>query len=60
MNSIGNMDTYFHGSIYKMLTEEINIILTRKLVPTKPFILGKLSFKNEAAGKVRVFAICDI
>lgn len=60
MNSICNMDTYFHGSIYKMLTEEINVILTRKLVPTKPFILGKLSFKNEAAGKVRVFAICDI
>jgi hypothetical protein len=34
--------------------------VVQKLTPTKIPKLGKLSLKNEPAGKVRVFAIVDV
>jgi len=46
------------GAIYDGLLKEIDVVKDCVDSTVNP-ILGKLSFKEEAAGKVRVFAITD-
>jgi hypothetical protein len=62
------LTNYFGSSLLTLLKEEIEVV--RDLTPRKlnnkgiysgySPILGKLSLKREAAGKVRVFAIVDV
>jgi hypothetical protein len=58
LDSIKVLSTSFGGfNVYESLLQEISIV--RNMIPTKDPILAKLSLKEEAAGKVRVFAIID-
>lgn len=52
------LSDYFGSSLDALLQEEIEIV--KKFTPVKTPILGKLSLKNEPAGKIRVFAIVDV
>jgi len=56
------LDLYFNsGSLIDLLKREIKATEGKLPVPSKlPLKLGKLSKKEEAAGKVRVFAIADV
>lgn len=49
---------YFGGKLHLTLSNEI--LFSSDLGPSKEFRLGKLSAKQEAAGKVRLFAIVDV
>lgn len=56
--AIRTLCSYFKGfNVYDFLQWEIERV--KDLVPLKEPILSKLSLKEEAAGKVRVFAILD-
>jgi hypothetical protein len=59
--SLGVLAKLFKGdTIYKALKDEINLLSTMvRSRKAKPLILGKLSFLEEPAGKVRVVAILD-
>jgi len=57
-SSFKTLSLYFNSSLAEKLDEEIEIV--KDLCPVKVPILGKLSLKAEAAGKVRVFAIVDV
>jgi len=58
LESIKVLSTSFGGfNVYEALLQEISIV--KNMIPTKDPILAKLSLKEEAAGKVRVFAIID-
>jgi len=59
---LGVLAQYFDkSSIYQTLKDEITMVRTLYLEKSKSkaFILGKLSFLLEPAGKVRVVAILD-
>jgi len=58
LNSLITISRYFKSSIGVLLQEEIEVV--RELEFTKVLKLGKLAIKEEAAGKVRVFAITDV
>nr|UPW42193.1 MAG: putative RNA dependent RNA polymerase [Guangxi riverbank mitovirus 3] len=49
---------YFGGDLWSLIQNEINFI--QDLEPNKELRIGKLSTKNEPAGKIRVFAIVDV
>lgn len=52
------LSSYFKTGVYDLLEEEIKVLETIKGRGTE--LLGKLSIKEEPAGKRRVFAIVDI
>jgi hypothetical protein len=58
MQALITVSNYFNSFIAEMLEEEIKVA-TRVLEPSNG-ILGKLAIKEEAAGKLRVFAIADV
>jgi hypothetical protein len=58
LKPIGILSSFFNSSVKELLDKEIDIV--KDLVPSKLTRLGKLSKKNEAAGKIRVFAIADV
>jgi hypothetical protein len=58
--SLGVLAKIFGGdTIYKTLKGEINFLSNMVRKQSKPLLLGKLSFLDEPAGKVRVVAILD-
>jgi hypothetical protein len=58
LESIKTLSSFSKGfNVYEALLMEINLV--KDMVPLKEPILSKLSLKEEAAGKVRVFAILD-
>nr|UJQ92628.1 MAG: putative RNA-dependent RNA polymerase [Mitoviridae sp.] len=58
LESIKTLSSFSSGfNVYEALLNEINLV--KDLIPIKDPILSKLSLKEEAAGKVRVFAILD-
>jgi len=60
MNSLRILSSYFGSDLHHLLDEEIRYLSDIQPKSGKEFILGKLSTKVEAAGKVRVFAIVDV
>jgi hypothetical protein len=58
MQALTTVSNYFNSFIAEMLEEEIKVA-TRVLEPSNG-ILGKLAIKEEAAGKLRVFAMADV
>jgi hypothetical protein len=58
LNSLNIISDYFKSSIGELLRMEIDAV--SELEFTKVLKLGKLAIKEEAAGKVRVFAITDV
>jgi len=47
------------AELLSLIDSEIEFIGDSERTSSKPLILGKLSLKQEAAGKIRVFAITD-
>jgi len=58
--SLRIISNYFSSDLNHLLDEEIRYLKGIEPKALKEFILGKLSTKVEAAGKVRVFAIVDV
>jgi hypothetical protein len=63
-NLLGDLQTYCLSvpggkEFFRLISSEIEFLERANYAPDKNFILGKLSEKNEAAGKIRVFAITD-
>jgi hypothetical protein len=58
LNPFKHIDHYFGGSLWELLKREMNIV--KDMEPLMAPRLGKLSLKNEPAGKIRVFAIVDV
>lgn len=58
LKPIGIISNYFGSRVHEILEEEIDVL--KGLEPSSETRLGKLSTKNEAAGKIRVFAIADV
>jgi hypothetical protein len=67
LKSFEVVSKYLGKDIFRTLTKEIEVLESQpssldkiKWVFKKgPLVLGRLAFKQEAAGKVRVFAIAD-
>lgn len=58
LDSIKTLSSFSKGfNVYEALLSEISLV--KDMIPDKDPILSKLSLKEEAAGKVRVFAILD-
>lgn len=58
LEAIRTLSSFSKGfNVYESLLSEISLV--KNMVPDKDPILSKLSLKEEAAGKVRVFAILD-
>jgi hypothetical protein len=62
LNSYIKLGNLLGSKLPELLLKEISIVKSTKskIVESKELILGKLSIKEEAAGKVRVFAIVDV
>lgn len=58
--SLRTLSRYFTSDLHHLLDEEMLYLKGITPKADKEFILGKLSTKVEAAGKVRVFAIVDV
>ena len=58
LKPFATLSRYFGGKLH--LTLEYEKLFSSDLGPKKEFKLGKLSAKQEAAGKVRIFAIVDV
>jgi hypothetical protein len=58
LTDLQNLSNYFKIGVYNLLEEELKVLDTIKGKGTE--LLGKLSIKEEPAGKRRVFAIVDI
>jgi hypothetical protein len=65
LESFRIVSKYLGKDIYRTLVEEIKVVTeTPLMLPSEylrdaPLSLGRLAFKTEAAGKIRVFAIVD-
>jgi len=57
--SLQSLSLYFDSGLHRLLNKEINLVKSWPLTKTD-LKIGKLAFKPEPAGKVRVFAMLDV